>query len=120
MKTPLIRQVFKTKFFELQEDFVFLRPNFERITIPSRFKTDFASIPKIFRPIFSTSDWYSTPAIIHDYLFITDINRSSIIFKESLKMYKPDDSKKTKITIWIFYHGVFLYSLYRKWKNNLH
>lgn len=118
LTTPSVRQIPHTKWFRLNEDFVFQRPNGEKITVPKDFPTDFASVPRIFRPLFSTSGWYSTAAIIHDFMFQVDIDRSTLIFREALKEYRPDNSLKTKITIWILANGVSAYRNYKKWKSN--
>lgn len=39
------------------------------ITVPKGFKTDFASIPRMARPIFTGHDRTRKAAVIHDYLY---------------------------------------------------
>lgn len=39
------------------------------ITIPAGFVTDFASIPKVFRSLFTDNDVHDLPGLLHDYLY---------------------------------------------------
>ena len=41
------------------------------IKVPANFKTDFASIPKIFWPILSPIEEYGKAAVLHDWLYFT-------------------------------------------------
>lgn len=38
------------------------------VTVPEDFRTDLASIPRIFRPIYTGHDKTRKPAVLHDYL----------------------------------------------------
>ena len=64
---------FKTyKWFELFEEFEFYM-NWEDgirqiFTVPKGFRTDFASIPKLFRIVLSPIGRHGKAAVIHDYL----------------------------------------------------
>lgn len=54
-----------------------LRENYSRdgITIPKGFKTDLASIPRIFWSFYPPFGDYMNAAIIHDYLYKIKFNR---------------------------------------------
>jgi len=54
---------------ELVEPLVYISGTGERFEIPAGFKTDYASIPKIFRNIYEPSGPARFPAILHDYLY---------------------------------------------------
>lgn len=53
----------------LLKDFEYIRPNGERIVVPSGFLTDFASIPRGLWNIFPPTGEYGRAAVIHDYLY---------------------------------------------------
>ena len=55
------------------------------IEVPKGFITDFASIPKVFWPIFPPAGQYAKAAVIHDYLYrLTGCSRflADAIFRE--------------------------------------
>ena len=92
-----------------------------QLTVPSRFITDLASIPKLFQDIYSPNGLYSAGAILHDYLYssqsIYPINRqdSDLIFYKVMVECGVD-----KKTANIFYNSVRLggESHYQKVKDN--
>lgn len=45
------------------------------ITVPSKFKTDFASVPRLFRWLIPPMGRYSWAAVVHDYLLINGYDR---------------------------------------------
>jgi len=53
---------------ELLHDFIYVSDILGLIRVPKGFKTDFASIPWIFRPAFPTN-YLSHAATVHDYLY---------------------------------------------------
>lgn len=58
------------------------------IEVPAGFKTDFASIPRIFHRLLPQNGEYDAPAIIHDYLYATGIfpkAKADLIFLEAMK-----------------------------------
>lgn len=58
------------------------------ITVPKGFKTDFASIPRIFRTLIHGHDRTRKPAVIHDYLYDRAIGtrkEADKIFLEALE-----------------------------------
>jgi len=64
---------------------------FDIIEVPENFITDFASIPRIFWTIFGhPAGEYAPAAVIHDYLYYTQIytrKKSDQIFLEAMKYY---------------------------------
>lgn len=56
------------------------RPNLF-IKVPSKFDTDYASVPKIFWPILSPWGRYREAAVVHDYLY-RNIGKINIYNKE--------------------------------------
>lgn len=46
-----------------------MSPDARRIIVPAGFSTDYASIPRIFRPWIPTWGRYGPAAIVHDYLY---------------------------------------------------
>lgn len=66
------------------------------ITVPAGFRTDFASVPKIFWNILPPTGEYSVPAIVHDYLYATHIipkEEADLIFYILMKRYKVSNWK---------------------------
>jgi len=53
---------------ELLHDFIYVSNILSLIRVPKGFKTDFASIPNIFRPFFPIN-YFAYAATIHDYLY---------------------------------------------------
>jgi hypothetical protein len=56
------------------------------ITVPAGFETDLASIPRIFRPIFTGHGKSRKPAALHDYLYHVRLDRKEAdqIFYDAL------------------------------------
>lgn len=55
----------------LAEELIYEYSRNRVILVPVGFITDFASIPRIFRPIITGNDDTMPPAVIHDYLYNT-------------------------------------------------
>lgn len=53
----------------LEEDLVYVSGAGEKFVIPKGFRTDYASIPKIFRNIYEPTGPSRFPAILHDFLY---------------------------------------------------
>jgi hypothetical protein len=56
------------------------------IDVPVGFVTDFASIPRPFRPFFCTMGKTAKPALLHDWLLHNDDKRATKVFNEALKV----------------------------------
>ncbi len=91
--------------------------NKQEITVPIEFISNGASIPRLFRNIFSQYGVYVTAAIIHDYLYENTIeNRKFADRQFLLDMSKVGTPKFTK---WLFYYlirifGKFNWNKYEK------
>jgi len=53
----------------LEQPFSFLSFWHGEITVPAGFDTDYASIPRIFWPIYPPDGEYAPAAILHDFLY---------------------------------------------------
>lgn len=59
-------------YWQLNKDFVYIpskKLKISKITIPTGFKTNFASVPRIFRNIIQQWGKHGNAAIVHDYLY---------------------------------------------------
>jgi Protein of unknown function (DUF1353) len=61
-----------------------------KIIVPAGFRTDYASIPPLFLPLFKYSEnGYKKPAVIHDWLYQSQIYTKELsdnIFKEAMRI----------------------------------
>ena len=76
-----------------------------------RLKSDGASIPKIFKPLFQSEESkYTEPSILHDWLYYNKIGyfKSNWIFYKTMREYNV--SKSTSI---LFFLAVTLFGWYR-------
>lgn len=90
-------------------------PSEEIIVVPKGFKTDFASIPRIFWPIISPIDTHGKAAVIHDYCYsIGHYNKTKcdLIFKEALRVLKVPEWK-----IFCMYWCVWLFGWIVWWRH---
>jgi hypothetical protein len=82
-------------------------PSDEIIITPKGFKTNFASVPRIFWGLISPVDNHAKASILHDYCYsIGYVSRkhSDEIFKESMKVLKVNPIK-----IFLMYWAVRLF-----------
>jgi hypothetical protein len=90
-------------------------PSEEVITVPVKFETDFASVPRIFWAVISPIDTHAKAAVIHDYLYYTgqySRKEADKIFKEALEVLNVAPWK-----VWCMYRGVRIGSWYA-WHNH--
>jgi len=91
-RPPLIRAIPGTKYrrFLLYEPVIYdigYSESDDRITVPSGFTTDFATIPRILWAIWPPMGQYSGAAILHDYLYASQKRsrkRCDDIFMEAM------------------------------------
>jgi hypothetical protein len=79
---------------------------FAEVSVPVGFVTDFASIPRLFWSALRPDGEYTYPAIVHDYLYWTQIRRkedADMIFKFGMQ-----DFGINPVTIAAIYEGVNL------------
>ena len=78
-----------------------------KITVPTGFVTDLASIPRIFRLLFPKNGHHRAAAIIHDYLCRLKLDFSRVladkIFLEAMKLQGVP-----KLRRWLMYSAVRL------------
>jgi len=92
--TPLIIEPIDERRWRLVEPFEYhvgSYPSNEVIVVPAGFITDFASVPRIFWPIFLPYGRYGKAAVVHDYCYRTGIysrKRSDQIFLEAMTVLK--------------------------------
>ena len=67
MSKLLVKDLMNGK-FELVSDYIYQIENYV-IKVPRGFITDYASIPKIFRPIVLPYGKHSGASVVHDYLY---------------------------------------------------
>lgn len=47
-------------------------PDYDKYVVPKGFETNYGSIPRLVRPLFSNEDWAIVmPSVLHDYLYST-------------------------------------------------
>lgn len=81
---------------------------------PKHFISDLASIPPVFRSVFSVAGWYSMPAVFHDYDWTYDRATSTDRFKIALRDYADGNAWRTLVVTPLFVAGV---EAYRKLKS---
>jgi hypothetical protein len=73
---------------------------FQPVTVPVGFVTDFASIPRAFWSILRPDGTYTYPAIVHDYLYWTQIRPREVadkIFKFGMEDFSVDAVSRSTI-----------------------
>ncbi|ATV68264.1 hypothetical protein CTM92_06320 [Fusobacterium pseudoperiodonticum] len=89
MSKLLVKDLMNGK-FELVSDYIYQIENYV-IKVPRGFITDYASIPRIFRPIVLPYGKHSGASVVHDYLYSKDCDldierkKADKIFLEILK-----------------------------------
>lgn len=86
--------------------------------IPAGFRTDFASIPRIFNNIFPKTGRYGKPAVNHDHRYFTgDISRR----EADIEFYRAMLSQEVKKwKAWLFYKAVRMFAggIWKKYRKN--
>jgi len=91
--------------FELVEPLFWFHPLVGEQTIPKGFVTDFASIPKFFRRLFSVNGVHREEAVVHDYLYsshqkkVYEIGEYFLTRKECDDIFKSG-LKKENLPYW--------------------
>lgn len=78
------------------------------LTVPAGFKTDFASIPRIFRSIVARSADQQEPATLHDYLYNKATKYKHLGRKQCDKLFLDalKDKKVGRLKRWAMYNAV--------------
>jgi len=96
--------------WQLEKDFQYYTQLFgDRvyITVPTGFRTDFASIPKIFHSFIKDKDKYNKASVVHDWLYHSkqfDRKTADKIFLEAMTVLNIHPIKR-----YIFYWAVRLF-----------
>lgn len=75
-----------------------------RVRVPAGFITDLASIPAILRPVFSQNDRTRRPAVLHDFLYCSQVmTRAQVdgIFLEAMMVEGVGWARR-----WVMFTGV--------------
>lgn len=92
--TPFIGELVGNNLWKVHEEFEYhigKLPSVNVIKVPVGFKTNFASVPRIFWMLISPIDTHGKAAVVHDYLYYTqkyNRKRSDCIFKEGMEVLK--------------------------------
>lgn len=81
------------------------------ITVPKGFRTDFASIPKIFHSFISDRDKYNKAAVVHDWLYHSkqfDRKTADRIFLEGMEVLGISKLKR-----YLFFWAVRIFGGFR-------
>jgi hypothetical protein len=91
------------------------RAEYQPVKVPVGFVTDFASIPRVFWSILRPDGVYTYPAIIHDYLYWTQMYSRETA--DSILKFGMEDFSIETATIATIYSAVRLGGL-TAWENN--
>ena len=97
------------KWFELYKSFIYVAKNDIPFTVPEGIRTDFASIPRVFRWMISRVGKYGKAAVLHDWLCeykITSRKRADQLFFEAMTILGVSLIKR-----YTMYIGVRAYSI---------
>ena len=89
---PLTVTKIDARLWEVERQFTYFigeEDSEEFVTVPRGFRTDFASVPRLFWIIFPPDGLYTQSAVLHDYLYYKQIytrKKSDLIFLEGMKV----------------------------------
>lgn len=82
----------------------------EFVTVPKGFKTDFASVPRIFWRILPPDGMYTQASVLHDYMCITGLkSRADRVFYESMGVLGVSSWQRS-----IMFFAVRIFHLFEK------
>jgi hypothetical protein len=87
------------------------------ISVPEGFRTDFASVPRIFWPIVSPIDEYAKAAVLHDWLYNQgEFSRKKCddIFDEAMKVLNTPKWKRIVVYYAVRWFAMFAWNNARK------
>jgi len=115
--SPLITKYLDGKNWELVESFRYHLGSKESgltITVPSGFKTNFASIPKVFWAILPPHGEWGKASVLHDWLYYSQTYHrfiSDAIFLEAMHVLNVTAWKK-----WVIYYSLVIFGGFA-WRN---
>lgn len=83
----------------------------DAITVPAGFVTDLASIPWFARPFIPISGRIAKPALLHDWLLVTNDPRAASVFAEAMVVAKVPKFKRTLMLWAVRIRAIFRVSL---------
>jgi len=100
--TDLILQAEGPDFWIVQAPLQWREDNGELIVVPVGFRTDLASIPRLFRnlPFLDPNGISRRPAVLHDYLYSKQVTRISADYKLFKALRVEGASYATAWTFW--------------------
>lgn len=95
--------------YELEADLVYktdVLADQPRITVPKGYRTDFASVPRVFWRLFPPGGAYRGAAVVHDWL--CDVDPKACSSKDAAKVFLEamKDLGLPKVTRWPMYQAV--------------
>ena len=118
--TPFVGELIGRNLWSVKESFEYHvgeYPSKEIIKVPIGFRTDFASIPRIFWMIISPIDKHGKAAVIHDYCYSEGLysrKKCDRIFLEAMTVLKVNKIKRL-----IMYYNVRIFGYYAWVKRRL-
>ena len=99
--------------WELKKELVVLNPidNLQTIVVPYNFKTDLASIPRVFWALFPPFGKYIRASIVHDYLISISTSKDNTHAHKIFYQLMIHDEVNPFIA-WTFYHLVSFKDFY--------
>lgn len=98
-------------YWELLSQLIYVADSGEVFIIPMGFKTDGATVPRIFWPIFPPMWKYSKAAVLHDYLIVSKIKtfpEANTYFREAMISLEVNSTQ-----LWFMYQAVCLWYWFR-------
>jgi hypothetical protein len=117
---PFVGKLIGKNIWEVYEPFEYhvgSFPSEEVIEVPVGFKTNFASVPRVFWPLISPIDDHGKAAVVHDFCYYIGYDtkkRCDDIFREALVVLKT-----AKLKVFFMYWSVRLFGWYAWWKNRI-
>ena len=71
----------------MEELFYYQESPLKVYVVPKGYKTDFASIPSVFQPVFEKLGRHNNAAILHDYLYDHGYSKYKLTRKEADKIF---------------------------------
>lgn len=109
IEDALIKRKDRKRFEVYMRPFEYVANNGFKISVPIGFKTDFASVPRLFRGVISTTGQFNGAAVVHDFCCESKIvsrKRADRIFLEAMKALDVSWLKRRAM-----YSGVRAYSI---------
>ena len=123
--TPLEVKLIDNGLWQLSKSFEYhvgKYPSKEVVIVPSGFKTDFASIPRIFWNILPPAGKYGKAAVIHDWCYWSacyNRKQSDKIFLEGMKVLKVNRWKRRIMYYVVRWFADFAWKQHRNNKHEL-